>query len=196
MLTLLYQIDAKNTVAGSGDLQLTFSHDGKKWYRHPDRQSLIAQSSAKLIPVFAASNEPLEMGDEIWVFYTEATGTHAEEGTPAHVRSARWRKDGFVSLDCANKGSLTTPPLLVQGKELRVNFRSNEGGSLRVAILDDQGKPVAGFAADDCDPFTGDAVSHTMRWQQNSSLSGLVGKPVRLRFELAKGRLWSFRFGN
>ena len=196
MLTLLYQIDAKDTVAGSGDLQLTFSHDGKTWYRHPRRQPLIAQNSAKLIPVFAAGNEPLEMGDEIWVFYTEATGTHAEEGTPSRLRAARWRKDGFVSLDCADKGSLTTPPLLVQGKELRVNFGGNKGSSLRVAVLDDRGKPVAGFAADDCNPFTGDAVSHTMTWKKNPGLSGLAGKPVRLRFELAKGRLWSFHFGN
>jgi hypothetical protein len=196
MLTLLYQIDAKDTVTGSGDLQLTFSHDGKKWYRHPDRQSLIAQSPAKLIPVFAACNELLEMGDEIWIFYTEATGTHAKEGTPSRIRAARWRRDGFVSLDCANNGSLTTPPLLVQGKELHVNFQSNKGGSLRVALLDVQGKPVAGFAADDCQPLSGDAVSHTMRWKKNSDLSGLAGKPVRLRFELAKGRLWSFRFGN
>src|SRR5437764_10466349 len=159
MLTLLYQIDEKDTVAGSGDLQLTFSHDGKKWYRHPDRQSLIAPSPAKLIPVFAACNEPLEMGDEVWIFYTEATGTHAEEGTPSYLRAARWRKDGFVSLDCAGKGRLTTPPLVVQGRELRVNFRGHEEGSLRVALLDDQGKPIPGFAADDCDPFTGDAVA-------------------------------------
>src|SRR5262249_59325774 len=105
-------------------------------------------------------------------------------------------RDVFVPLECAKKGRPPPPPLLVQGKELRVNFRSNEGGSLRVAILDDRGKPVAGFAADDCDPFTGDAVSHTMRWQKNSSLSGLAGKPARLRFELVRGHLWSFRFGN
>jgi hypothetical protein len=196
MLTLLYQIDARDTVVGSGDLQLTFSHDGIKWHRHPERRSLIARSPAQLTPVFAACNEPLEMGDEIWIFYTEATGTHAEEGTPSYLRAARWRKDGFVSLDSAGKGRLTTPPLTSPGRELRVNFRGAEGGSLRVALLDGQGKPFPGFAAEDCDPFTGDAVAHTVTWHQKSDLSGIAGKPVRLRFELAKGQLWSFRFAN
>jgi hypothetical protein len=196
MVTLLQLIDSKDTVVGSGDLQLTFSHDGKKWYRHPDRQSLIARSPARLTPVFAACNEPLDMGDEIWIFYTEATGTHAEEGSPAYVRAARWRKDGFVSLDCSDRGSLTTVPLVLDGQELRVNFRAREGGSLRVAILDDQGRPIAGLSTDDCDPFSGDAVAHTTTWHKKAGLSGLAGKPIRLRFELARGQLWSFRFGN
>jgi hypothetical protein len=196
MVTLLHLIDGKDTAAGSGDLQLAFSHDGTKWHRHPDRQSLIARSPAKLTPVFAACNEPLDMGEEIWIFYTEATGTHAEEGTPANVRAARWRKDGFVSLDCRDKGSLTTVPLVLQGRELRVNFRGREGGSLRVAILDEHGKPIAGFAADDCDPFSGDAVAHTVTWHKKPGLSGLAGKSIRLRFEVARGELWSFRFGN
>jgi hypothetical protein len=196
MLTLLYQIDARDTVVGSGDLQLTFSHDGIKWYRHPARESLIERSRTGLITVFAACNEPLDMGDEIWIFYTEATGTHAEEGTPSNLRAARWRKDGFVSLDCSDKGALTTVSLLLKGRELRVNFSGEAGGSLRAAILDEEGKPIAGFASDDCDPFSGDAVAHTMTWHKKADLSALAGKPVRLRFELARGQLWSFRFGN
>jgi hypothetical protein len=194
MLTLLYQIDAKDTVRGSGDLQLTFSHDGIKWRRHPQRQSLIAQSPARLIPVFAACNEPLDMGNEIWIFYTEATGTHAKEGTPSFVRAARWRKDGFASLDCAAKGSLTTRPLVVGGGKLTVNYRANEGGSIRVAVLDKHGKPIAGLSAEDCDPFTGDAVAHTVTWRKQTRLTGLRGQAVQLRFEIARGQLWSFRF--
>jgi hypothetical protein len=195
MVTLLYLVDAKDTVVGSGDLQLTFSHDGKTWYRQPDRQSLIAQSPAKLLPVFAACNEPLEMGNEMWIFYTEATGTHAQEGTPAYIRAARWRKDGFVSLDSTEKGSFTTRPLIVGGKELQVNFRGHAGGSLRVGIVDDEGKPIPGLAPEECAPITGDVVAHTVTWHKQAGLSALVGKPVRLHFELAKGQLWSFRFG-
>jgi hypothetical protein len=196
MVTLLYLVDAQDTVVGSGDLQLTFSHDGKTRYRQPDRQSLIARSPTRLIPVFAACNEPLEMGDEMWIIYTEATETHSKEGTPAYVRAARRRKDGFVSLDCAEKGSLTTRPVVVGGKELRVNLQGNAGGSLRVGLLDEQGKPIPGFTAEDCDPFTGDAVAHIVTGYKKAGLSDLVGKPVRLRFELAAGQLWSFRFGS
>jgi hypothetical protein len=196
MVTLLYVINGKDTAIGSGDLQLTFSHDGKKWHRHPDRPSLIARGTAKLTPVFAACNEPLDMGDEIWVFYTEATGTHAEEGTPAYIRAARWRKDGFVSLDCGDKGSLTTVPLVLDGRQLRVNFRGRDGGSLRIGVLDDQGKPIAGLSTDDCDPFSGDAVAHSVTWHKRHELKGLAGRQVRLRFELGGGQLWSFRFDN
>src|SRR5262249_17402975 len=180
-------------------LQLTFSHDGIKWQRHPERQSLIAPSAAEpsttgLIPVFAACNEPLDMGDELWIFYTEATGTHAKEGTPSFIRAARWRKDGFVSLDCAAQGRLTTTPLVVGGGKLTVNFRGNEGGSIRVAVLDKHGQPIAGLSAEDCDSFTGDAVSHTVTWRRPDRLADLIGKPVHLRFEADRGQLWSFRF--
>jgi hypothetical protein len=196
LLTLLYQIDGKDTVEGSGDLQLTFSHDGYKWHRQPERKSLIARSPSKMIPVFAACNDPLDMGDEIWICFTESSGTHVAEGTPSALRTARWRKDGFVSLDCAAKGSLITPPITFDGGKLNVNFRGREGGSLRVGVLDGTGKPIAGLSAAECVPFTGDSVSHPVVWRGNARLADLAGKPIQLRFEIDRGELYAFRFGN
>lgn len=45
-----------------------------------------------------------------------------------------------------------------------------------------------------CDVLRGDAVAKAVTWKGKADLSGLAGKPVQLRFELSRCRLWAFRF--
>ncbi len=186
LVSLLYLVDGADS-NGGGDLQLTFSHDGLKWFRQPERATLIAPSNAKeLFPTYITTNEPLEIGDELWLYYTEANGGHPIapfEKAVSQIRAAVWRKDGFVSMDAAAKGSLKTHPFIVAGKQLRVNYE----GTLTVTLLDEQGQPLSGFSPKS---LKGDAVSVSVDWD----LSALSGKPIRLRFDLENGRLWSFRF--
>src|ERR1043166_2751716 len=82
LLSILYLIDKMDS-NGGGDLQLTFSHDAKTWYRvygfgRPERESLIAPSNAapELFPTYIQVSEPLDLGDEMWMYYTEANGAH------------------------------------------------------------------------------------------------------------------------
>ncbi len=198
LMTLLDFVDETDRKFGAGDVQLAFSHDGKVWHRPLARHSAIARGEdKKLFATYAMDNEPLDMGREMWVFYTEANGAHPItplEKFVSRIRTAAWRKDGFVSLDCDDKGSLTTKPLVFSGKELRLNFHSRDGGSARVSVLDAKGKPVPGFDLKDCQPLTGDEVSCAVTWEQRPELARLQGQTVRLRFELSRCRLWSFRF--
>jgi hypothetical protein len=197
LVTLFCMVDAKDG-NGGGDLQFCYSNDGMKWHRQPDRQSAIARSDdPELFPTFAQFNPSLEMGDETWIFYCETNGTHGV--TPfaksrGKIRAAVWRKDGFVSLDAEEQGALTTKPLTFTGKELRVNYDARQGGNIRVAVLDEDGKPLPGLGAEDCTPLAGDAVSGVVGWRGSGNLGKHQGQPVRLRFELSKCQLWSFRF--
>ena len=170
---------------GGGDLQLAFSHDGMKWHRPAERPPLIAPSTAaELHPVYAACSAPLEMDKEIWIYYAEANSSHPSEKDPkAQIRAAAWRKDGFVSLDTEGKGSLTTPPLVFTGKQLRVNFQ----GSVTVTVLDDREQRIESLSPQ---TLTGDSVAQAVEWD----MSTLAGRPIRLRFDVEKGHLWSFRF--
>ncbi len=197
MLSLLYLVDGKDS-NGGGDLQLTFSHDGEKWFRQPERGTLIAPSNAPgLFPTYTTTSAPLEIGDELWLYYTEANGAHPIapfEKAVSQIRAALWRKDGFVSLDAAKRGTFSTTPLIVGGRRLLLNVRCGEGGSARVAILDQAGKPHGGFDFADCDPLQGDQTRGQVTWRGKADISALVGKTVRLSIELTGGSIFSFRF--
>jgi hypothetical protein len=196
LLSLLYLVDGVDS-GGGGDLQLTFSHDGLKWHRQPDRATLIAPSNAPgLFPTYISTNEPLEIGDELWLYYTEANGAHPIapfERAVSQIRAAVWRKDGFVSLDAADRGSLTTPPIMLDGDRLMLNLRAAPGGSARVAILDGTAKPLPGLDLGDCDALSGDQIRGVVHWRGKPDLTALKGRAVRLKVEVAQCELFSFR---
>ncbi len=197
LLSLLYLVDGADS-NGGGDLQLTYSHDGLKWFRQPERATLIAPSNAVgLFPTYISTNAPLEIGDELWLYYTEANGAHPIapfEKSFSQIRAAVWRRDGFVSLDAGERGTLTTPVLVCDGGSLLLNVKASEGGSVRVAVLDEAGKSLPGFDLSDCDPLTGDQVRGIAHWHGKADLSPFQGKTVRLKLELTKCSLYSFRF--
>jgi hypothetical protein len=105
------------------------------------------------------------------------------------------RTDGFASVRAgADPGGLITHTLRFAGDELVVNYSTSAGGSLRVEIQDESGKPKPGFALDDCVTLVGDAVEQPVRWTRESSLSSLAGQPVRLRFAMQEADLFAIRF--
>jgi hypothetical protein len=184
---------------GGGGLQLAFSNDSLKWSRPEPRQNAIENSDdPELFPNFAQSNPLLDMGDESWLFYSENNGTHGLstfEKSRGRIRAAVWRKDGFASLNAAGSATLTTKPLAYNGKELLLNFKTQKGGLVRVAILDADGKPIGQFSLGECQVMQGDKTAHKVAWAGGSDFSRRVGnKPVRLMFELEKAQLYSFRF--
>ena len=82
----------------------------------------------------------------------------------------------------------------LDGKELLVNFTTQEGGHLVVGLLDESGTPITQFNLGECQVMKGDQVAQKVTWSGGDDISKFSGKPVRLMFELSKGSLWSFRF--
>jgi len=197
LLSLLDFVDGKDTVPGTGNLQLAFSHDGFAWQRPAGRKPLVERdASSTLIPTCAACSPPIRRGDELWIYYSESDSAHPGPGQKSQIRVARWRSHGFASLDAAGTGAtLLTAPLVFSGRKLLVNFKPSKDGQLRAALVDDKGSVIAGFETEKCDPFRGDATGHALTWAGKGDLKALAGKPVRLRLTVDRGSVYSFRFG-
>jgi hypothetical protein len=127
---------------------------------------------------------------EYSVYATEAYYT----GPDSRVRRFTYRVDGFVSLHGTGQGgSLVTKPLVFDGDELQLNFATQVGGKVRVELQNTAGKPLDGFALSDCQPMQGDSIKQAVSWS-GGKLSSHAGKPVRVRFEVNNGDVYSFKF--
>ncbi len=117
-------------------------------------------------------------------------------GKGSALRRYSMRLDGFVSIVAPmGKGNeLITKPLTFTGSNLHLNFASSAAGSIRVEFQNPDGSPVNGFSLDDCDELFGDTVDRVVRWKNNSDVSKLIDKPIRIRFELRDVDLYSFKF--
>jgi hypothetical protein len=104
------------------------------------------------------------------------------------------RTDGFVSLHAGYEaGELITKPLVFTGSRLEVNFSTSVAGRLQVELRDAGGTPIPGFRLEDCPPMVGDAIDRNVNWRNTPDLGALAGKPVRFRFVLQDGDLYSYR---
>ena len=56
------------------------------------------------------------------------------------------------------------------------------------------GRPLPGFALDDSPEWFDDEIEGVMRRRRGTDMSGIAGKPVRLRFALKDADLYAFRF--
>jgi hypothetical protein len=77
---------------------------------------------------------------------------------------------------------------------LSLNFATSAAGSLRVELQDSQGKPLPGYALDDCEELFGDTIDRRVTWKMMSDLSSIAGQTVRVRFVLRDADLFSFQF--
>ncbi len=73
-----------------------------------------------------------------------------------------------------------------------VNLRAPVG-EMRAELQDDAGQPIPGFHLADCTPTRGDGEVLSVRWQNSPQLGKLAGKPVRVRFRLTNGALYTFQ---
>ncbi len=113
----------------------------------------------------------------------------------AQLRRYVFRIDGLASLYAPHTGgTMTTKPLTFTGKELAINFATSAAGSVTIEILDAAGQVIEGFAKSDCDALIGNEIDRVATWNGSSDVSSLVGKPIRLRFELVDADVFALQF--
>lgn len=107
------------------------------------------------------------------------------------------RPDGFASVHAgADTGEMVTRPLRFSGKQLQINYATSAGGSVKIEIQDEFGKPIQGWSLSQSTPLVGDKIEQTVQWNNKSDLSSLEGKGIRLKFVMQEADLYSLRFTN
>lgn len=188
------------------DISVGYSRDGYHWTR-PTREAFIGVSEKagdwNWANVQSAGGCCLTVGDRLY-FYV--SGRAGEQGTNrpgvCSTGLATLRRDGFASLSDdvsapqpvrarqSPPSSITTRPLRFSGGHLFVNAAVN--GSLRVEVLDREGRPIATYSAANAATVTGNGTRMPVRWRAGVSLKDLAGELVRFRFTLKRARLYSF----
>jgi len=72
-----------------------------------------------------------------------------------------------------------------------VNVAAKDG-LMRAEILDAAGEVIEPFSLEHSVPVKADSTHQRLAWKGADDLSTVVGKPVRFRFHLTNGQLYSF----
>jgi hypothetical protein len=114
----------------------------------------------------------------------------------SHLRRYSLRLDGFASVHADyDGGEMITRPLTFAAGKLLLNCSTSAAGGIRVEVQDADGKPVPGFALDDCHEVIGNEIERAVEWVGGDDVGKLAGKPLRLRFVAKDADLFALRFG-
>jgi N-acetylneuraminic acid mutarotase len=181
---------------GPIDVQLTTSTDGEGWHRTWPRENIIprgAPGSFAYGAILGVSSTPVHVGDKTWVYYTALTTTHGGAVPPKRltIGRAEWRRHGFVSLDAGPQGArLETKSLQLTAPTLLINADSARG-QLRAALVEADGRPIAGFTLEDFTPLKCDNTRAPAQWKNNPSIP--TDRPIRVILEMTNTRLYSLQ---
>jgi len=193
----------ENHLANEGQIQkrndilLGFSRDGFHWDR-PYRGRFIActwdRHSWRYGNVQSVAGGPLVVGDRLYFHFSGRAmtpeGDHWDAGATTGL--ATLRRDGFASMDAAsNTETLITRPVTFKGKHLFVNVDCPKG-VLKVEVLNEDGEVIEPFTFEDCEAISTDTTLAQVNWREGCDIGPLARSPVRFRFHLRSGSLYSF----
>lgn len=185
---------------GFSDAVFMSSHDGLHW----NRTFMEAWIRPGLDPKNwggAHGNQTPSWGilptgeGEISVYWAEHYDNYPAKEILPQLRRGTLRLDGFVSVNAPYAGGeFVTKPMVFSGRKLTLNVSTSAVASVKVEIQDALGKPLPGFAMDDCIEIWGDELARTVAWKSGTDVSKLAGRPVRLRFVMKDADIYAFRF--
>ena len=91
-------------------------------------------------------------------------------------------------------GYLRTPPIVFSGNMPAAQHRHRLDGHGLRRIPRRTGQPDSRFCAADCEEIGGNFIDQRVYWKGKSDVSSLAGKPMRLRINLKRGKLYAFQF--
>lgn len=198
-LLWLYRADDEEEGYFHGPIfnELVTSQDGFHWLRQEgDRPPILAQGKPPRSwdQGMIAGMSLICVGDHLWLYYTGYDDSH--DWLPFHsgIGLATLRKDGFASFDAGEgPGEVLTRRLKGTRGPLHINYRAG-AGSIRVEVLDADGKTLPGFGRDQCDPLKADKVDQIVTWGGKEAWPA-GADVVRLRFVMQNASLYSFNVG-
>ena len=186
------------------ELQLAFSRDGFHWDR-TNRKTFIGatlqKQSWERAYIHSIGGVCNVVGDKLYFYYTAFQGDESKGHVKGHWNGmyakgstglAVLRRDGFASMDAGEEeGIIFTRPLVFTGKYLFVNLECPKG-TFFAEVCQEDGKPIPGFAREDCLPMSVDSTKQIVAWKDGDNVESLIGKPIRFKFYLRNANLFSF----
>ncbi len=213
---------------GSGPIetQLSVSRDAVNWKRYPKPVYVgNGQFGKHHINQSYLAHGMVKRNNEIWQYCFCETRYHStwlKDGE--YVRAVYrfiQRLDRFVSIDTPydEDGFIVTRPFKFDGNRLVLNIDTDATGYAQVGFLDEQGKPIDGFAVDNCVWINGDFLDVEVEWIKNpevltvpygdsiedvfaeasklkytKDVSSLAGKIVQLVIRMRGAKLYAMQF--
>ena len=199
-----------NRAIGGGvvDIELAVSRDGFHWQRPFRKPFWLSRSAAGNFDsgsIFVSA-QPVVMDDEIRFYYggysQGATGSD-DQKLMTGIGLAILPRDRFAGIKpvaisdqptlkkpLKNIGQITLKPQdLTSVKGIQLNADASDG-SIRVEILDEHGKRLRGFSAEEAIPLRGDSLRHTVGWKSHR-LSELKAQHYLLRLHLENATVYA-----
>lgn len=188
----------RNKMNGYQEAELTYTRSGYAWHRVAQGVPFIPHGGKGLWDQgnLQCASSPVYLDDEIRYYYAGTDMFHKRqwELEPQHagLGMASIKPDRFIALIAGDEvAELMTISFKLSLREIFINARTEKNGWVRVEMLDNNAKLIKGFAETDCDPITGDSVSHVVHWRGVTRDTIPVGKPIRLRLRARNARVYS-----
>lgn len=184
--------------AGPLDVQLATSVDGTNWRRTSPRIPVIPRGAPGTFDgggILNVSSTSVDTPTETWVYYTAMATGHGAPIPPKRMTIGRavWRLHGFASLDAGpDGGRFETKPVQVASGNLVLNADASRG-QVRVALLEADGKPIAGYELENSEVLKADAHQWPVRWKNQAQVP--TDRPVRVVVEMISTRFYSLSSG-
>jgi len=173
---------------GRVQTELAWSPDTEQWKRIDAGTPLIPCSETKLDYdygcVYGCAN-PVILEDEIRLYYGGSDWLHSSWRCGS-FNLATLRPDGFagyVQILSDRPAVITTSLIPCSGETIRINADVEEGGSMKISILDDRGNVLS------------------EKWISETMINGELGldeeieaDSIRLKFEFNNAKVYSFWF--
>lgn len=172
------------------NVQLTYSLDGRGWKRVHKPWLTVGPEGSWDQVMIELTNEPIRMGDEMWLYYGASGFGHHDWYITGHVEGldvpevkdlnkvgfflglAKLRLDGFCSLNGGpvREGILVTRQLGSEGNGVVINAECGPGGYVDVEVMNQADEVTPGYSRKEFDRFTGDEVRHQLSWQSKTKV--------------------------
>lgn len=176
------------------EVELAYSADGYRWHRLPGHPTFLGTGAPGSFDsgMVTTADDTVIDGDRMYTYYGGWNGDHKSNLREAAISRVESPRDRFIGWRThgPEPGFLLTRPMLAAGARVTVN--ASVRGQLAMAVCDDRGAALPGFAFDDCGPVHGDGFAHAVSWK--GDWRTLNGRAVRLRVRVRDGAFYSLTF--
>ena len=191
---------------GMLEVQLAVSRDGIRWTR-PCREPYFPTGLADEWDRWYAVMGPgiARRGNYLYQYYNSSGRLHDWWSCEPSTTN---RPNRSAELELSGSGSTAsyrpTPITRAAGwkrrsscfaaRDLRLNIDTGAMGTAFVELQDADGRPIPGFALADCEEIGGNFIDQSVYWKGSADVSSLAGRPLRMRINLKRAKLYSFQF--